>query len=690
MSVSSGGGSLCGDLGPVPSEPDVRAEARRRRRAIRRRRRAVLLVGVLLAAGAAALHWWTDGRADAVVPARTVGAARPSAALAATPPGPLPGYLLIADRGNNRILLVDSRRRIIWRYPAAGAPPAAPFRYDDDAFFAPGFHEIISNQEDQNTVEALSFPGGKLLWRYGHVNVKGGAVGFLNTPDDAYLLPDGLLSVADAYNCRVIFLSHAHRIVRTIGTTGVCRHDPPTTIGATNGATPLPNGDTLVSEITGSWIDDITRAGAVRWSFQAPVSYPSDPQPLPGGRILLADYARPGGVVILDHRGRILWHYGPKAGSGALDHPSLALPLGHGLIAVNDDYRDRVVVISIRSHRIVWQYGHTDRKGTTPGYLNTPDGMDLLPTTVAMHSTVVQSLVRGAAVAPRTVATVSGSHLAFTRLADLPAPVQRAVAVSTQGRVLIAGGLDASQVSTNGVFSLNPRTGRLASLGTLPLAFHDGAGAVIGGRLFIFGGGSASSTDTVQSFDLRTHRGRIAGHLPRALSDLVSARIGSRVFLVGGYDGSTAQSSIYATSDGLHFRLVASLPVGLRYPAVGVVGGQLIVAGGQTQTGLSASVYAVNPTTGATRFIGVLPSPVAQAAAVVEGQTVFVVGGRTDAGVATRGVTAVDVPARTIRPSAALPAPVADTAVAQLGTTWYLVGGWRGANVAQVLAARSR
>ena len=300
-------------------------------------------------------------------PVRHARPARRARSLVVVPPGPIPGYLLIADRGNNRIILVDSRKRIIWRYPAAGSPPAAPFRYDDDAFFAPGYGRIISNQEDQDTVQVLSFPAGKLLWSYGHANVRSGAAGFLNTPDDAYLLPNGLRSVADAYNCRVIFLSAGHRIVRTIGTTGVCRHDPPRTLGAVNGATPLPNGDTLISEIAGAWIDDVTRAGLVRWSFQAPVSYPSDPQPLAGGHILLADYARPGHVVILDHRGDVLWRYGPASGPGALDHPSLALPLGHGLIAVNDDYRDRVVLISIRTHRIVWQYGHTDKQGTASG-----------------------------------------------------------------------------------------------------------------------------------------------------------------------------------------------------------------------------------------------------------------------------------------------------------------------------------
>ncbi len=60
-------------------------------------------------------------------------------------------------------------------------------------------------------------------------------------------------------------------------------------------------------------------------------------------------------------------------------HPSLALPLPNGNIAVNDDYNDRVVVIDPRRNRIVWQYGHTGVPGAAPGYLNIPDGMDLMP-----------------------------------------------------------------------------------------------------------------------------------------------------------------------------------------------------------------------------------------------------------------------------------------------------------------------
>jgi hypothetical protein len=76
--------------------------------------------------------------------------------------------------------------------------------------------------------------------------------------------------------------------------------------------------------------------------------------------------------------GRILWSYQPQSGYEMLNHPSLAEVLPGGLIAVNDDYRDRVVLIDPAKKRIVWQYGRTDVAGHAPGYLNTPDGFDLL------------------------------------------------------------------------------------------------------------------------------------------------------------------------------------------------------------------------------------------------------------------------------------------------------------------------
>jgi outer membrane protein assembly factor BamB len=307
---------------------------------------------------------------------------------------------LIADRGNNRLLLVDGARRIVWRYPRAGQRPAFPFRYDDDSFFTDHFHAVITNQEDQQTVEVVGFPNGRVLWHYGHPDRPGSAPGYLNTPDDAYQLPDGLRTVADIRNCRVIWISPAHRIVRQIGIPGVCSHDPPHALGSPNGDTPLSGGGILVTEISGSWVDAISAAGKLLWSFQAPVAYPSDAQVLPSGRVLLADYSTPGQILILTRRGKVVWRYGPPSGPAALDHPSLALMLPGHLIAVNDDYRHRVVVISKVQHRIIWQYGHTDRAGTARGYLDVPDGIDYLPSSAVRGHPALVRLIRRASRRP--------------------------------------------------------------------------------------------------------------------------------------------------------------------------------------------------------------------------------------------------------------------------------------------------
>jgi hypothetical protein len=356
--------------------PDGRLERRAKRHVRRRLRRRgiVLTVAAATLLGVAALL--SQGNDDRSAAAPVIR--RTALVQARVPRGILPGYLLIADRGNNRMLLVDARKHVLWRYPRPGRGVAMPFRFDDDTFFGPGFTRIISNQEDQNTIQVLSFPGGRLLWRYGHPNVRGSANGYLNTPDDAYLLANGLRSVADAYNCRVLFISAARRIVRQIGTSGHCVHAPPRSLGPVNGATPLHDGGVLISETVGSWVDDVGPHGRLRWSVRAPVSYPSDPQLL-GNRILLADYAHPGQAIVMTRSGRVVWRYGPRSGPGELNHPSLATRISRHLIAINDDFRNRVVVVDMRTRRIVWQFGHTDVAGRRRGFLNTPDGLDLLP-----------------------------------------------------------------------------------------------------------------------------------------------------------------------------------------------------------------------------------------------------------------------------------------------------------------------
>lgn len=271
-------------------------------------------------------------------------------------------------------------KRLLWTFPNAHAPaPPTGFYFPDDAFFIHHGSGIISNQEGNDTVVEISFPAGRSIWAYGHPHVAQPNPGYLHQPDDAYLLRNGDVAVADADNCRVVIVSPNEQQTGQIGTPGSCVHRPPRSLGYPNGDTPLADGNLLISEVHGSWISEYTPVGGLVWTVQIPmVRYPSDPQQIGSDRYLVADYSKPGGLVEFDRAGRVLWTYRPLTGHDMLDHPSLAEVLPGGYIAVNDDYRHRVVIINPATKQIVWQYGHIDTPSTAPTYLNTPDGFDLL------------------------------------------------------------------------------------------------------------------------------------------------------------------------------------------------------------------------------------------------------------------------------------------------------------------------
>ena len=294
---------------------------------------------------------------------------------------PYVGTLLIADRGNDRLVALDSARNLIWQYPSATMPPPpGGFYFPDDAFFVRGGTGIISNQEDNHTIVEIGYPSGKLLWQYGHPGVPGSGPGYLDQPDDAYLLKSGVITVADASNNRILFISPQGQIIQQIGN-GTDAHVPPTSIAYPNGDTPLADGNVLVSEIDGSWVDEYTPKGVLVWTVHmTSVNYPSDPQQLGPNSYLMTDYDPPaeGRILEFTRQGQVTWIYDATSGDGALKKPSLAERLPNGLIMVNDDYRDRMVVIDPTTNSIVWQYGITDVSGTAPGLISIPDGFDNL------------------------------------------------------------------------------------------------------------------------------------------------------------------------------------------------------------------------------------------------------------------------------------------------------------------------
>jgi hypothetical protein len=297
-------------------------------------------------------------------------------------PAVVPAPVLIADHRNNRLLIVAPNGSVAWEFPRPGdLAPGQSFLVPDDAFVTPDGRYIVATQEDDFVISIVSIPAHRVVWRYGTPGVPGSGPNQLSNPDDAMMMPDGDIMTADIKNCRVLVLRPGLAVpVKVYGrTTQACWHNPPTDWGSPNGSFPMSNRDYLVTEINGSWVDELTLGGVVRFSIHPPgVAYPSDTNEVRPGLYLTVDYSYPGQIVEFNAAGHLIWRFAPP-GSGALDHPSLALPMPNGYILCNDDFNHRVIVIDPATNRIVWQYGHTGFSGTAAGYLNDPDGVDLMP-----------------------------------------------------------------------------------------------------------------------------------------------------------------------------------------------------------------------------------------------------------------------------------------------------------------------
>ncbi len=282
--------------------------------------------------------------------------------------------VLIADRGNNRLLVVTPNKQIIWEYhfdlPHAGLGA-------DDAFFVNNGKSIIVNLEEYHVIELIDYTTKQVLWSYGTPGKPGAGPNELNTPDDAYHLPNGDIIVADIKNCRVIEISQDKQIVHQYGQTKQCDNKPGL-LNKPNGDTPLPNGHILISNIIGHTLVELDQNWQPVFSMTLPASYPSDPQPTQAGNILLTDYLDPGKIIEVSRGGQIVWEYDGDP-SIPLNRPSLAIELPNGNILANDDFNHRIIVIDKKTKHIVWQYGVTGKPGVGTGQLNVPDGLDIIP-----------------------------------------------------------------------------------------------------------------------------------------------------------------------------------------------------------------------------------------------------------------------------------------------------------------------
>jgi N-acetylneuraminic acid mutarotase len=250
----------------------------------------------------------------------------------------------------------------------------------------------------------------------------------------------------------------------------------------------------------------------------------------------------------------------------------------------------------------------------------------------------------------------------------LDTALSRAVAFADGGTIVVAGGLTAAG-TTGVVRQIDPATGRPSKSGTLIRSVHDAAGAVVGGRLLLFGGGSSVAGSVVQAVT-PGETGMLVGNLPAARADLAAIEVGDRVYVIGGGLSGAPDPRIWASSDGTHARLVGRLRVGVRYAAVASAGTSIYVFGGATSNGARNEIQRFDTTTGVTTIVGRLPVRISDASAMTLDGRLLVAGGS-----ASTAVWSFDPQRAALTQVGRLPYRVSDAAAVVVEGRGYLIGG---------------
>ena len=259
----------------------------------------------------------------------------------------------------------------------------------------------------------------------------------------------------------------------------------------------------------------------------------------------------------------------------------------------------------------------------------------------------------------------------------LRSAVQDAAAAPIGGaRILLLGGLTASDTSRADVLSVGPRGD--SPLGVLPAAVHDAAAVRIGGNVYLFGGGTNANaqSDAIVRVSIRTGKSTVVGRLPAPSSDQAAAMIGGTAYVVGGYTGKAWLDTVVAWRPGSPARVVARLPFALRYAAVAAVGHRLVIAGGSLENGSASRAVLAYTLGGRVVRVGNLPAPTTHAAAASVGPVVYVIGGRGAArdSLSAR-IVAIDAATGRIRSAGSLAHARSDLAAVATGDRIRLAGG---------------
>lgn len=204
-----------------------------------------------------------------------------------TPPG-LPGCSdAVNGCPDNRVFIVDQNDHILWQYGQAGVTGAGPNQlntpvhslYLNSFPYHLGPHVLITDQGNQRII-LVNF-GRQIVWQYGTTGAAGNGANQLNNPNSAEVLPNGHILIADENNNRVIEIRPNGTIFKTFTAGG--------TVSGAAFASRLPNGHTLITDSNNNRIVEVDGNDNVTWQYFTNLQAGSNPSPLPTRAIRLSN-----------------------------------------------------------------------------------------------------------------------------------------------------------------------------------------------------------------------------------------------------------------------------------------------------------------------------------------------------------------------------------------------------------------
>ncbi len=197
------------------------------------------------------------------------------------------------------------------------------------------------------------------------------------------------------------------------------------------------------------------------------------------------------------------------------------------------------------------------------------------------------------------------------------------------GSIYVAAGMVGNTGRPLDLFErFDPPRNEWVTLPSLPDAFSAGAGAALGGRMYVVGGNS-NETDgrQVYAYDVRQRSWSKRAPLPAVRTNLATVALEDLIYALGGLDPVQPTSSVFVY-DPVRNRWseAAPLPEALHALTAVVFRGEIWALGGRARSGaISRRVWIYNPARNAWRAGPPMPEPMETAGAAVVGNQIRVI-----------------------------------------------------------------